>query len=159
MPHGPANAVSVDAPVKPQGLAGSSFGGGGITIDAGCPESMRVMSGFGPSEVMMRGVWQSLQPVVVTKYLPRSTMFAAVAAGAGVDSALVFSAGGRASHPASSTTTIVARNEILAACRQANETVEGKPGVMNSSFRIESNGVRRVHSSFRECTTHNSGGQ
>jgi hypothetical protein len=117
------------------------------------------MSGLGPSEVMMRGVWQSLHPVVVTKYLPRSTMFAAVAAGAGVDSALVFSAGGRASHPVSSIASVVASNKLLAACRQANETVEGKPGVMNSSFRIESNGVRRAHSSFRERTTHSSGGQ
>src|SRR5262245_57589685 len=34
---------------------------------------MRLMSGSGPFSVMVHGVWQSLQTMSVTRYLPRST--------------------------------------------------------------------------------------
>ena len=49
---------------------------------------MRVMSGSGPFGPIFNGVWQSLQPPAVTRYLPRSTGDMAGAA------ATVFSGGG-----------------------------------------------------------------
>lgn len=37
------------------------------------------MSGSGPASLLIQGVWQSLQPATVTRYLPRATcaLFAA----------------------------------------------------------------------------------
>src|SRR6478672_5465977 len=81
MPHGPANAVSVAAPAQFHGASGASFGGAGITICSGWPESMRLMSGSGPLGPIFNGVWQSLQTITVTRYLPRSTWVAAALAG------------------------------------------------------------------------------
>src|SRR5690349_9759655 len=74
MPHGPAKAVLVAAVDTIHGPAG--FGGGGNWSAAGWPESMRVMSGSGPLGPITHGVWQSLQPEVVTMYLPRATLSA-----------------------------------------------------------------------------------
>src|SRR3954452_6660137 len=83
MPHGPANAVNVAAPDQFHGASGASFGGGGITIASGWPESMRLMSGSGPLGPILSGVWQSLQTMTVTRYLPRSTWPAAASFFAG----------------------------------------------------------------------------
>src|SRR4030095_15798869 len=44
----------------------------------GCPDSMRVISGSGPFGPPLKGVWQSLQPPIVTRYLPRSALSAVV---------------------------------------------------------------------------------
>ena len=44
-----------------------------IGNESGCPESIRDMSGSGPLAPIFKGVWQSLQPPTVTRYLPRST--------------------------------------------------------------------------------------
>src|SRR5512140_2958584 len=63
------HAVSVTAPAAIHGI---SIFGGGITRFSGCPESMRVISGSGPFGPIFRGVWQSLQPTIVTRYFPRS---------------------------------------------------------------------------------------
>src|SRR3954469_13221536 len=41
--------------------------------ESGCPDSIRDMSGSGPLGPILSGVWQSLQPPTVTRYLPRST--------------------------------------------------------------------------------------
>ena len=54
VPHGPANAVLVTAPLHAQGP--DSFGGGGITRSAGWPESARDMSGSGPLGPSFQGV-------------------------------------------------------------------------------------------------------
>src|SRR5687768_3565843 len=71
MPQGPAKAVFVAAPDHSQGP--SDFGGGGITTFSGWPLSARVMSGSGPFGPTLNGVWQSLQPPMVTRYSPRAT--------------------------------------------------------------------------------------
>ena len=65
-PHGPAKAVLVAAPSHSHGPGGSA-GGAGIFRSAGCPVSARVMSGSGPFGPIFSGVWQSLQPIVVTR--------------------------------------------------------------------------------------------
>src|SRR5262245_8384015 len=70
-PHGPANAVLVAALTDVHGPGGST-GGGGNTMSAGWPVSERVMSGSGPRGPSFHGVWQSLQPMVLTRCAPRS---------------------------------------------------------------------------------------
>src|SRR4029450_13873796 len=71
MPHGPAHAVKGPIPANSQGpLIG---GGGGSVILAGCPDSMSDMSGSSPSGPILWGVWQSWQPAISTRYLPRAT--------------------------------------------------------------------------------------
>src|SRR6188768_156598 len=70
-PHGPLNAVLVAAvTVIHAPLARFT---GGMTKSCGCPESMRVMSGSGPCAPIFHGVWQSLQPMILTRYEPRAT--------------------------------------------------------------------------------------
>src|SRR5687768_4292754 len=71
-PHGPAHAVLVAAAETSHGACG--FGAGGICMSCGWPESMRLMSGSGPFGPTIHGVWQSLHPEVVTRYLPRSSL-------------------------------------------------------------------------------------
>jgi hypothetical protein len=44
-----------------------------IGKESGCPDRMREKSGSGPLGPIFSGVWQSLQPPTVTRYLPRST--------------------------------------------------------------------------------------
>ena len=51
-----------------------------ISNDSGCPDSIRAMSGSGPFGPIFSGVWQSLQPPMVTRYLPRSTRLVWLAA-------------------------------------------------------------------------------
>src|SRR5215467_6138889 len=72
VPQGPDQAVIV-APTEAIHGPGGSLGAGGIAISAGWPESMRVMSGSGPFGPSLSGVWQSWQPLVVTRYSPRLT--------------------------------------------------------------------------------------
>src|SRR5688572_13831189 len=72
-PHGPENAVLVGAMATPQ-VSDFSCAGDVIGICCGWPESGRLMSGPGlPSGWMIHGVWQSWQPPMVTRYLPRWT--------------------------------------------------------------------------------------
>src|SRR5215475_15317795 len=71
MPHGPEKAVSVAAPAQSHGPRGATAGS--APICSGCPERNRDMSGSGPLGPILSGVWQSLQPIIVTRYLPRST--------------------------------------------------------------------------------------
>src|SRR5581483_10202036 len=72
-PHGPAHAVSVGLPETAQGLLGATVGGAGIFICSGCPASSSVVSSSGPCGPIFLVVWQSWQPLMVTRYLPRST--------------------------------------------------------------------------------------
>src|SRR6516162_3644983 len=71
MPHGPEKAVLVAAPAQSHGPRGATAGS--APICSGCPERNRDMSGSGPLGPILSGVWQSLQPIIVTRYLPRST--------------------------------------------------------------------------------------
>src|SRR3982751_5146546 len=71
-PQGPANAVLVALPAHTQSPCASTSGLISFTF-CGCPESMRDMSGSGPWGPIVMGVWQSLQPVMDTRYRPRST--------------------------------------------------------------------------------------
>src|SRR5262245_13213513 len=71
VPKGPENEVKVAPTETIQGPDGG--GAGGIFMASGWPDSMRVMSGSGPAAPIFQGVWQSLQPMSVTRYLPRST--------------------------------------------------------------------------------------
>ena len=41
---------------------------------------MRLMSGSGPLGPIFHGVWQSLQPATVTRYLPRASLSSAAEA-------------------------------------------------------------------------------
>src|SRR5215510_1166404 len=71
MPHGPEKAVLVAAPAQSHGPRGATAGS--APICSGCPDRNRDMSGSGPLGPILSGVWQSLQPITVTRYLPRST--------------------------------------------------------------------------------------
>ena len=51
-----------------------------ITSCSGCPDSIRVMSGSGPFGPIFSGVWQSLQPPMVTRYWPRAIRAGSVCA-------------------------------------------------------------------------------
>src|SRR6476661_2289417 len=90
MPHGPAHAVNGPMPANIQGPL--IWGGGGKAMADGCPESMSDMSGSGPSGPILWGVWQSWQPLMSTRYLPRATM--AALAPAGFAAATFFGAAG-----------------------------------------------------------------
>src|ERR1051326_7971672 len=48
-------------------------GGAGSFSDSGCPDSRRETSGSGPFGPIFFGVWQSPQPMLWTRYRPRST--------------------------------------------------------------------------------------
>src|SRR5438105_2059333 len=73
-PQGPAHAPRwllatvphLSGPMTPFGTVGS------LSLD-GLPDSSLVISGSGPFGPNFFGVWQSLQPPTVVKYLPRST--------------------------------------------------------------------------------------
>src|SRR5688572_19186757 len=82
-PHGPANAVLVAAPSHVHGPSGNA-GGDGITTSCGWPVNARVMSCSGPRGPIFQGVWQSLQPIVFTRYSPRSMRAAGDTDAAGV---------------------------------------------------------------------------
>src|SRR3954471_11858032 len=69
-PQGPANAVFVAAVWPIQGPDGG--GAGGSTKSDGWPVNARVTSGSGPLGPIFQGVWQSLQPIVFTRWAPRS---------------------------------------------------------------------------------------
>src|SRR4030095_122233 len=71
-PHGPENAVPLAAIVISHAADGAAVPPV-IGNDSGCPDSIRAMSGSGPFGPILSGVWQSLQPPIVTRYLPRST--------------------------------------------------------------------------------------
>jgi hypothetical protein len=72
MPHGPANAVFVAAPIHIHGPSGST-GGGGITSPSGCPAYLIEISGSGPIDPILNGVWQLSHPLVEARYFPRAT--------------------------------------------------------------------------------------
>src|SRR5215470_17884067 len=71
MPHGPEKAVLVAAPAQSHGPRGAAAGS--APICSGWPDRNRDMSGSGPLGPILSGVWQSLQPPTVTRYLPRAT--------------------------------------------------------------------------------------
>src|SRR5882672_8779546 len=81
-PQGPDHAVFVAANAFCHGPS-AIVGAGGITRVSGCPDNMRSMSGAGPVGVILSGVWQSLQPVTVTRYRPRAWASLATAAAGG----------------------------------------------------------------------------
>src|SRR4051812_44988398 len=70
-PHGPANAVFVAEPCHTHRPDGG--GGGGMITSCGCPVNARDKSGSGPRGPILNGVWQSLQPMVLTSCAPRCT--------------------------------------------------------------------------------------
>src|SRR5687768_26311 len=49
---------------------------------------MRDMSGAGPLGVIVHGVWQSLQPPIVTRYSPRAIIAARSASGDGAGASM-----------------------------------------------------------------------
>src|SRR6185503_20656366 len=69
-PHGPENAVFVGAPDQAH-LSDSIRAGLSMGNCCGWPERERLMSGSGPFGPIIQGVWQSLQPPIVTRYSPR----------------------------------------------------------------------------------------
>src|SRR5215472_664975 len=71
MPHGPDQAVN--DPTTANHGPGASFGGGGKLAFAGWPDNKRERSGPGPFGPNFTGVWQSLQPAIVTRYFPWAT--------------------------------------------------------------------------------------
>src|SRR4030095_5744214 len=79
VPHGPLNAVMVSPKERPHGSAFT--GAAGMGRVSGCPESIRSMSQATPSGVFFHGVWQSLQPPIVTRYFPRAICFGSGLAG------------------------------------------------------------------------------
>src|SRR5690349_4899788 len=80
-PQPPAYAVLVAPTEVTHGPLAA--GAGGISKPSGWPDSARDMSGFGPCSVMCHGVWQSWQPAVLTRYLPRDTASVTAPLGAG----------------------------------------------------------------------------
>ena len=70
-PHGPDQAVNVGEKLPVHGL--ETAAGAVMTISWGWPDSARFMSGLGPFGPVTRGVWQSWQRPVVTRYSPRFT--------------------------------------------------------------------------------------
>src|SRR4051795_7891390 len=70
MPQGPAKAVLVAAVAISQ--IPLAFGASSGPTCSGCPERKRSMSGSGPFGPILNGVWQSEQPIMFTRYLPRS---------------------------------------------------------------------------------------
>src|SRR5215470_14886157 len=78
MPHGPENAVFVAAPAHSHGPRGATALS--APICSGWPDRKRDMSGSGPLGPILSGVWQSLQPTALTRYLPRAALPAALVA-------------------------------------------------------------------------------
>src|SRR5262252_9145798 len=72
MPHGPENAVFVAAPAQSHGPRGGTALS--APICSGWPDRKRDMSGSGPLGPIFSGVWQSLQPTALTRYLPRAAL-------------------------------------------------------------------------------------
>src|SRR5262245_65936086 len=72
-PHGPDHAVVVAVVVTSHGASGTRAAVFTTTL-SGWPDSMRLKSGSGPFSPIFSGVWQSLQPAIVTRYLPRATL-------------------------------------------------------------------------------------
>ena len=58
-----------------------------MTTSCGCPVSARDMSCSGPLGPIFHGVWQSWQPMVRTRYAPRSMRATLVEAPVGSDAA------------------------------------------------------------------------
>src|SRR6266850_4944908 len=76
-PHPPTQAVRWLFVIAPHLSGAMSPAGTGVNFSlAGCPDRSRFVSRSAPTF----GVWQSLQPMIVTKYLPRSTGVCAEAA-------------------------------------------------------------------------------
>src|SRR6185369_8199766 len=74
MPQGPAHAVRSPVVMAPHCVGPSTPGGtAGVDAAAGWPDSSLAMSSFGPWGPNTLGVWQSWQPPMATRYLPRST--------------------------------------------------------------------------------------
>src|SRR5215467_10717953 len=71
-PQGPENAVPLAAIVISHAADGAAAPPA-IGNDSGWPDSIRPMSGAGPFGPIFNGVWQSLQPPMVTRYPPRAT--------------------------------------------------------------------------------------
>jgi hypothetical protein len=109
--------VLVAADVISQG-PGGNFGAGGMTSDSGCPDSMRLMSGSGPFGPILNGVWQSWQPEVFTRYLPRAARSGVAAVAAPLASASAASSGAAGSPRAAPTP--------MAASSRADAAVEMK---------------------------------
>src|SRR4029077_11767291 len=86
-------------------------------MSAGCPDSIRDMSGSGPLSPILNGVWQSLQTAIVTRYLPRATIAAFEEAPAGLAAGLA--AGAACPRPAAER-PIPTPTAITAAAANAN---------------------------------------
>src|SRR6185503_15302651 len=83
MPHGPLHAVNVGVVTIIHGAPGAGSGGVVILTSCGWPASAMLMSGSGPFGPIFFGVWQSWQPAIVTRYLPRSSVLCDAAGIAG----------------------------------------------------------------------------
>src|SRR6185295_19858769 len=72
-PQGPTQVVRSCVHIAHFPGATSALSIGGNGAPAGCPDKRRVVSSTGPMAVKILGEWQSLQPPIVTRYLPRTT--------------------------------------------------------------------------------------
>src|SRR5688500_10066897 len=70
-PQGPAQAVWSPEAEAIHGPDGA--GGGGSCVPSGWPDSRRLSTSTGPCGPICFGLWQSPQPMAVTRYFPRST--------------------------------------------------------------------------------------
>src|SRR5688572_16277062 len=70
-PHGPDQPVEVGFMAPLQG--GERVAGAEIVTSCGWPDKARFMSGSGPAEPIIQGVWQSWHPAIDTRYSPRFT--------------------------------------------------------------------------------------
>ena len=75
--HAPGSAErGVRGESRPEIRFGRLSPSGNGPICSGWPDRNRVMSGSGPCGPIFHGVWQSLQPMIFTRYSPRCTRLA-----------------------------------------------------------------------------------
>src|SRR5512140_480878 len=98
---------------------------------------MRVMLGSGPFGPIFHGVWQSLQPPRVTRYLPRSTGLAACCADDPWQLAVMAAA---ATRPRTGTTFLIT---LLLPFRHSPESRRQVPRIETARIAKE-NGARRI---------------
>jgi len=103
---------------------GDAFGTAGSAMPAGWPDSMRDMSGSGPRAPSFHGVWQSLQPIVRTRYAPSSAWLRA---------------GGLAA-PAGAWAPALAMSPARATALVVRAKVANRLGLIGVSMRAETRG-------------------
>src|SRR4249919_2250089 len=104
-------------------------------MSAGCPDSIRDMSGSGPLSPILNGVWQSLQTAIVTRYLPRASVAAVEEAPAGFAGGLA--AGVPAACPAPAADRPIPTPTVINATA-ANAIVSRDPRIISALLQVVS---------------------